>query len=294
MHDCQRGSVVLLFLLALSPTAYAQSQPCATPFHYGENDAAGHFATVNGIRLYYEIYGDGPPLLLIHGNGGSIWGARCQIAHFSRTYRVIAADSRAHGRSGDGNGRLTYEQMANDLAVLLSEVNVDSVDIIGQSDGGILALLLAIRYPSKVKKIVANSPNIRPDGQAGWNFPLQRQMRDQANAMIAKGDHSQNWSRIKRWNELMLMEPHIAVAALHGIQAPVLISGADDDAIKPEHLLEIYRNLPRAQLSIMPGTTHFLNQEEYERYNQMAERFLTSPFVRPSTKDVVEREIVKK
>jgi pimeloyl-ACP methyl ester carboxylesterase len=96
-------------------------------------------------------------------------------------------------------------------------------------------------------------------------------MRDEANAMIAKGDRSQNWSRIKRWNELMLMEPDIAVAALHRIQAPVLISGADDD-------------LPRAQLSIMPGATHFLNQEEYERYNQLAERFLTSPFVRPSTK----------
>jgi len=293
MRDYQRASVILLFLVALSPSADAESPPCATPFHYGDNDAAGHFATVNGIRFYYEIYGDGPPLLLIHGNGGSIWGTRCQIAHFSRTYRVIAADSRAHGKSGDGTVRLTYEQMADDLAGLLSEINVDSVDIIGQSDGGILALLLAIRHPSTVRKIVANSPNIRPDGQAAWNFPILRQMRDHANTMMAKGDRSQNWSRIKQWNELMLTEPHIAVAALHRIQAPVLISSADDDAIKLEHVLEIYRNLPHAQLSIMPGATHFLNQEEYERFNQLAERFLTRPFVRPTTKDAVEREIVK-
>jgi alpha-beta hydrolase superfamily lysophospholipase len=95
------------------------------------------------------------------------------------------------------------------------------VDIIGQSDGAILALLLAIRHPSKVK-IVANSPNIRPDDTAfaDWAFPLMQKALDQANMMIAKSDHSKNWSRIKRWNELMLKEPHIPISELHRIQVP--------------------------------------------------------------------------
>jgi Predicted hydrolases or acyltransferases (alpha/beta hydrolase superfamily) len=267
------------------------SPPCSTEVRYGQNDAAGHFAVVNGIRLYYETYGSGPPLLLIHGNGGSIWGMRCQIAHFSRSYRVIVADSRAHGKSEDGSGPLTYEQIADDLAALLREVNASSTAVLGQSDGAIVALLLGIRYPSKVNKIVANSPNLWPDetAMAAWVFPLMKQDLERAEAMIAKGDHSKNWVRIKRWNELMLNEPHIQLGELRRIQAPVLISGADEDVIKTEHLLDIYRNLQHAQLSILPGTTHFLTQGQYERFNAMAERFLSNPFTRPTTKQEIEQ-----
>jgi pimeloyl-ACP methyl ester carboxylesterase len=184
--------------------------------------------------------------------------------------------------------------MADDLDALLTQINVNSADIIGQSDGAILALLLAI-HPSKVKKIVANSPNIRPDDTAlaNWAFPLMQKVLDQANVMIARGDHSKNWSRIKRWNELMLSEPHIPISELHRIQVPVLISGADDDIIKAEHLLEIYRNLPHAQLSIMPGATHDLHQEQYGRFNAMAEVLLRSPFSRPTTKAEIEGEVLE-
>jgi pimeloyl-ACP methyl ester carboxylesterase len=272
-------------------TSVKDSPPCPAEVRYGQNDAAGHFAVVNGIRLYYETYGSGPPLLLIHGNGGSIWGMRCQIAHFSRSYRVIAADSRAHGKSEDGSGPLTYEQIASDLAALLTEVNVSSTAVLGQSDGAIVALLLGIRFPSKVNKIVANSPNLWPDetAMAAWVFPLMKQDLERAEAMIAKGDHSKNWARIKRWNELMLHEPHIQLSELRRIQAPVLISGADEDVIKTEHLLDIYHNLQHAQLSILPGTTHFLIQGQYERFNAMAERFLRSPFARPTTKQEIEQ-----
>ena len=112
---------------------------CPTEFHYGNNPAAGHFATVNGIRIYYEIYGSGPPLLLIHGNGGSIWGMRCQISYFSHSYQVIAADSRGHGKSEDGSGPLKYQQMADDLAKLLTELKVSSAAVLGQSYFGAIA-----------------------------------------------------------------------------------------------------------------------------------------------------------
>jgi pimeloyl-ACP methyl ester carboxylesterase len=287
--------VILLFLLVLGPSAIGQPQPCPTEFHYGENPVAGHFAVVNGIRMYYEIYGGGPPLLLIHGNGGSIWGMRCQIAHFSHSYRVIAADNRAHGKSDDGRGPLRYEQMADDLASLLTEIKVDSADIIGQSDGAILALLLAIHHPRIVKKIVANAPNLRPDETAiaAWAFPLMQKALDEANAMIEKGDRSRNWSRIKRWNELMLNEPHISLDELRRIQVPILISGADDDIIRTEHLFEIYRNLPRTQLAIMPGATHDLHQHQYEPFNAIAERFLKTPFARPTTRQEIEAEVTE-
>src|SRR5215831_4119289 len=138
--------IALLFLLASTSQAAGQQRPCQTSVAYGNNADAGHSAKVNGISMYYEIYGSGPPLVLIHGNGGSIASMRCQIEYFSRSHRVIAADSRSHGKTQDGTVRLTYELMADDLAALLDEMKIDKVEIIGQSDGGILALLIAIRH----------------------------------------------------------------------------------------------------------------------------------------------------
>jgi len=185
--------VALALVLLLCP-ARGQSQDCPSPIAYGQNTDAGHVALVNGIRMYYETYGRGPVLLLIHGNGGSIYGMRCQISYFSRSYRAIVADSRAHGKTEDGSGRLTYEQMADDLSALLSEAQVNSVDLIGQSDGGIIGLLLAIRHPSQVNKLVISSPNLRPDATAlaDWVIPLMKRDQEEAIAMSAKGDRSKD------------------------------------------------------------------------------------------------------
>jgi pimeloyl-ACP methyl ester carboxylesterase len=88
----------------------------------------------------------------------------------------------------------------------------------------------------------------------------------------------------------MLNEPHIALTALHKIQAPALIMGGDDDEITPEHLIEIYRNIPKAHLAILPGATHFNHQKQYERYNSIAERFLREPFTRPTARQEIENE----
>src|SRR5262245_38885415 len=104
-------SVGLLLWTAVSCSKGAQSATptCPDAPQYGNNTNSGHFTKINGISLYYEIHGQGAPLLLIHGNGGSINSLRCQIASFSRSRRVIVADSRSHGRSGAGDDRLTYE-----------------------------------------------------------------------------------------------------------------------------------------------------------------------------------------
>jgi pimeloyl-ACP methyl ester carboxylesterase len=285
---CALGVVALL---AGASTASAQTPfqfPCKPRIAFGDNKQAAHTVVVDGVRIYYEVYGSGPPLLLIHGNGGDISGWRCSIPHFSRSYRVIAADNRAHGRSGDGSGALTYERMADDLAAVLEDAKAGQADIIGHSDGGILGLLLAIRHPSRVKKLVASGPNLRPDpaALAEWFIPETTKIRDNAVAMIAKGDRSQNWERIRRQNELMLNEPHIPPEDLRRILAPTLILGADDDGIRTEHFLEIYRNISKAQLGIIPGSTHFFPFQQPDAYNAMAERFLRQPFTRPTTKGV--------
>ncbi len=112
---------IALIIVGSTAILPAQDQaPSQKPeVRYGQNTAAGAFVQVNGIKLYYEIYGSGRAMLQIHGNGGSIAGMRNQIEFFAAHYKVIAADSRGHGKSQMGEGRLTYENMADDLDGLL-------------------------------------------------------------------------------------------------------------------------------------------------------------------------------
>src|ERR1051325_4217222 len=133
---------------------------------YGANAAAGRTFVHEGVKLYYEIYGAGEPLLLVHGNGGSISDLGAQIAHFRTRYTVIAMDSRDQGKSGDSADKLTYEKMTDDLAALLDHLKVGPVNVLGWSDGGIEALLLGIRHPAKVKKIAARAANLTPSEEA--------------------------------------------------------------------------------------------------------------------------------
>ena len=116
--------------------------------------------------MYYETYGKGEPLLIIHGNGGSINDFRYQIPYFSKGYKVILADSRAQGKSVDASDSLSYEMMTDDLSALLDTLHMDSVYVIGWSDGGINGLLLAMRHPEKVKKLAVTGANLWPDTTA--------------------------------------------------------------------------------------------------------------------------------
>lgn len=133
---------------------------------YGSNPAAGKTFTHDGVKLYYEVYGAGEPVLLVHGNGGSIGDLKAQIDHFRRRYKVIAMDSRDHGKSGDSPDKITYEKMTDDLAALLDHLQIGPVYVLGWSDGGIEALLLGIRHPAKVKKIAAMAANLKPGDEA--------------------------------------------------------------------------------------------------------------------------------
>ena len=122
----------LIAVILMNLTANAQQTP--SPFDttiYGKNDRAGSYVHTRGFKMYYESYGKGEPLLLIHGNGGSINNFMYQIPYFSQYYRVIIADSRAHGKSPDSRDSLSYEMMADDLDALLDSLRVDSCHVVG-------------------------------------------------------------------------------------------------------------------------------------------------------------------
>src|SRR5689334_22541047 len=133
---------------------------------YGRNPKAGHYVNTRGFKMYYETYGEGQPLLIIHGNGGSINNFLYQIPYFSKEYKVVIADSRAQGKSTDTADSLSYEMMADDLNALLDSLHLDSCYVIGWSDGGINGLLLAIHHSEKVKKLAVTGANLWPDTSA--------------------------------------------------------------------------------------------------------------------------------
>jgi pimeloyl-ACP methyl ester carboxylesterase len=281
-----RNFVLSLFTLLFLKQSSAQDT-CVITLPYGNNPQAGAYANVNGINIYYETYGSASaqPLLLIHGNGGSIRSMRCQIEHFRKTYRVIVADSRYHGKSENGNKPLTYELMADDYAALLRHLKLDSVYTIGQSDGGILTLLLAMNHPGSIKKGIAMAPNLRPDSSAQYGYIVRsvKQTRDSLESLTRNGRKDAAIQRQAVYYQLMDEQPNIPSASLSRIQVPILLMTSDGDAITLEHILEMYRALPKANLLVMPAATHRMLREEYQLFNQMCQRFLDNPFRRPTT-----------
>jgi len=244
--------------------------------NYGINNKAGKFADVNGIKLYYEIYGQGPPLVVLHGNGGSIKNATGFYPDLIKHYKVIAIDSRAQGRSTDTDKPLTYDQMAADVNSLLEQLQIDSVFIWGQSDGAILGLLLAMDYPKKVKRVLAFGANIQPDSLAVFPWAIAESEK------IVKGTGSPNE---KKLNQLMLDYPNIPYTKLSQIKAPVLIMSGDRDVIRPEHILKLFQNIPNSQLCIIPGATHGAAWEKKDLFLMIMYDFFNEPFKMPDTAD---------
>lgn len=241
-----------LFLFIISNIAFTcKSQT----IDYGNNKAAGKYYVVNGFKMYCEIYGKGAPLLLIHGNGGSIKSFEKIIPYFSKKYQVIAVDSRAQGKSIDLKDSLSFEMMADDFNVLLNQLKLDSVNVIGWSDGGINALLLAMQHPKKVRKLASTGANIFVDASAfipGLYDEFQKEYLENKNKIYSNPVEKNS----RKVFLLDVFEPKLAFKDLAIIRCPSLIISGDKDLIALEHTINIYRNIPKAQLWIIPNCGH--------------------------------------
>jgi len=276
--------LLVLVVLALSApglaVAQARTAEAATnAVKYGANAAAGHTFTHNGVRLYYEVYGRGEPVLLVHGNGGSIADLGAQIAYFRKRYKVIAMDSRDQGRSGDSADKLTYEVMTDDLAALLDHLKTGPANVLGWSDGAIQALLLAIRHPAKVKKIAAMAANLNPTDDA-LRPEVIAVIKSMIAAIPAAEKDTPQGRRQTKVTQLLLDEPHIEFKALEAISAATLVLAGDHDVIKDEHTVAIYHHIPNSQLAIFPNATHMLPFDDPALLNATVERFFRTPFVK--------------
>ena len=219
------------------------------------------YSEVNGLKMYYEIYGDGKPLVLIHGGGSTIQTTFGRVIPMLAKHRkLIAVELQAHGRTSDRDSELSFEQDADDVATLLKNLNILKADFFSFSNGGTTALQIAIRYPELVDKIIAASALCKRNGVPSqfWEFMKQAKLENMPEqlkegykkvASYPKGLQVMHDKDAKR----MVDFKDIPDEKIKSIKAPTLIIIGDEDVITPEHALEIHRLIANSELAIIPG-----------------------------------------
>jgi len=268
-------------VLSIIASAFALNVFAQLPVASGRNNVygkskTGKYFNTRGFKMYYETYGTGKPLLIIHGNGGSIKDFSNQIPYFSKEYKVILADSRAHGKSIDTGDALNYEMMSDDLNALLDELHLDSCYVIGWSDGGINGLLLAIRHPEKVKKLAVTGANLWPDSTA-VEPSLYRWLAAQVDS-LSKANQTPEIKNQYKLMAMMTKEPNITAAQLHTIKCPTLVIGGDHDALLPKHTLLIAEAIPQSYLWIIPNSGHSTPINYSKQFNETIDVFFKKPY----------------
>jgi pimeloyl-ACP methyl ester carboxylesterase len=229
-----------------------------------------HWAAVHGHRIYYATRGRGSTLLFLHGGGDSgEHSFAYQLDVFSEHHHIVAPDQRGQGRTPEVSGPLTYTGMMEDTAVLLEMLQLRHVDVIGFSDGGILALMLAVRHPDLVRRLVISGVNISPEGLRTDDLNELRLAQNKTPQSIDE-KLAHLWFTSPTESELSL-------ALLSKISQPVLLISGDRDAITLEHTLQIFHALPNAELCVLPGTDHGTFSGRSEWLNPIMDEFLKRP-----------------
>lgn len=224
------------------------------------------------IKLNYIEKGKGTPLVLLHGNGGSLECFRSQIEYFSKKYRVIALDTRGHGKSPRGDKPFTIKQFADDLKDFLDERGIKRAILFGFSDGGNIALTFALKYGKYVEKLILNGANLFPKGLKSYcRIPII------VNCKITKLFSHLNKCALKKYELLSLMtdEPNISFDELKNVTAPTLVIVGSADMIKHSYSLSIANALPDSAFVVIKGT-HGIVYQRPDEFNNAVDNFLNS------------------
>lgn len=222
------------------------------------------------ISLYYREKGNKEPFILLHGNGEDGSYFENQIDYFSDRYRVIALDTRGHGKSPRGNAPFTIEQFSRDLYDFMTGLEISNAIILGFSDGANIAMKFAIKHSNMVKALILNGGNLNSKGvKRTTQIPIEMGYRI-ANRFASKSpDEKRNAEMLG----LMVNEPNISPAELSKITAPTLVICGKRDMIKESHTKEIAANIPNAKLSIIKGN-HFIANKRAADFNKEVDAFL--------------------
>jgi pimeloyl-ACP methyl ester carboxylesterase len=249
------------------------------------------YSEVNGLKMYYETYGQGKPLVLIHGGGSTIQTSfEKVIPLFAKSRKVIAVELQAHGRTNDRNSDLSFEQDADDIATLLNNLKIDKADFFGFSNGGTTSLQIAIRHPEIVDKLILGSPLSKRNGipEQFWAFMKQSRLENMPEPLkeaYMKVSSDPNGFQVMFAKDVkrMVNFKDIPDELIRSIKAPTLIIVGDKDIVTPEHALEMHRLITNSELAIIPGlhgeyigeiTTLKPDFKESDLVVPMIERFL--------------------
>jgi pimeloyl-ACP methyl ester carboxylesterase len=275
----------LLFTTSLLTFAFGAFAKVQEQMNLGANTKAGKYIDIDDIKVYYETYGKGEPLLLLHGNGGSMSGFMRQIPELSKHYKVIAVDSRSHGRTSDSSKELTFTLMASDMSELIKKLNLGSVHVLGQSDGGIIGLELALAHPEQVKKLMTFGANYTSKGWEAKPDDIEMSENDSLlkymhtfYVKVLKNRPKATDALKKKYKDLDDKYPNLTRDQLKTINTPVLIASGDHDLISLEHTVDLFTHLPHAQLFVVPGATHSVLMEQPELINAAILKFMKTPF----------------
>jgi pimeloyl-ACP methyl ester carboxylesterase len=239
-------------------------------------NAKGGYASVNGLKMYYEIHGAGEPLILLHGGVGASEMFDPILPMLAENRQVVAVHLQAHGRTADIDRPLNFELMADDIAALMKHLGIERADIMGYSLGGGVALQTAIRYPDVVRKLVFISTPFKRDGFYPEVLENMAQMGPEAAKFMKQSPLSQlypdaDWATLFTKLGDLLRQNYDWSKDVAAIKSPVMIVFADADAISTAHIMEFFglfgggkhdagldgSGRPNAQLAILPGVTHY-------------------------------------
>ena len=239
--------------------------------------------SANGVEHYWEEHGRGPTVLLLHGGleSSSSWAAQTPV--LAEGHRVVLVDRRGHGRTPDVDGPITYELMRDDTIACIEALDVAGAHLVGWSDGGIIALMVAIARPELVGRIVTLGSNSSSEAYTpaarvvlGRGSPLVDLIRADYDATSPDGP--EHWPVVlEKLMHLWWDEPLDFTADLARIESPTMVMAGDDDCIDLGHSVEMFRRIPTARLAIVPGASHTAPAEQPELVNRMIVEFLDGP-----------------
>lgn len=262
------------------------------------------YAVINGLDMYYEIHGSGEPLVLLHGGLMTIEGFGLLLPALSQTRQVIAVELQGHGHTADIDRPLSFEGMADDVAGLLQDLEIETADILGFSLGGGVALQLAIRRPNATRKLVIVSAPCKSDGwypgaRAGMAAVTAEAARGWAGsplhqAYVGVAPNPEDWPLLADKVGQLLRQDYDWSAAVASIAAPALIVVGDADGVRLDSAVELYRllgganedvgmgTLPRSRLAVLPGMTHLGLLAHIDVLDALVTPFLAAPMPEPT------------
>jgi pimeloyl-ACP methyl ester carboxylesterase len=276
------GTAVVLAIAVIGFVAIDRALYGIPGFHltrtFGRQFRGAHRADVNGISLYYEIYGQGPPVLVLHGAGAFLESMHYFIGALAPGHTVIAVDSRGQGRSTDSRAPLSYAAMGSDMIALMDTLHLKEADVVGWSDGGIVGLDMAMKHPGRVRRLVAIGANYDTAGlDAKQMTPamIDAQTREIEPLYDLIAPHPSHFPvLVKKIETMIVTEPHYTLADLGRIRAPVLIVAGEHDLILHRHTDTMAKAIPGAKEIIVSGASHIGPLEQPETYNKIVLEFL--------------------